>query len=120
MTNSIPTMISEYMAASDRGSVEAMIACFTDDAVVVDEDQEWRGRTRIREWRERVATAYEYTVEVRGAVPQGQIDGLERHDVHTRLEGNFPGGTVDLTNRFGLRDGYIARLEIFPTEANHA
>jgi len=29
------------------------------------------------------------------------------------LEGNFPGGTVDLTSRFGLRG--IARLEIVPT-----
>ena len=34
--------------------------------------------------------------------------------MYTHLEGNFPGGTVDLTNRFGLRDGLIARLEIVP------
>ena len=68
----------------------------------------------IREWRERVANAYEYTVEVRGAAARGQVDGVERHDVYTHLEGNFPGGTVDLTNRFGLRDGRIARLEIVP------
>ena len=79
-----------------------------------------RGRAEIREWRERVATAYEYTVEVRGAVPLGQVDGVERHDVYTHLEGNFPGGTVDLTNRFGLRDGSIARLEIVPTASAEA
>jgi hypothetical protein len=115
MTISLPTIISDCMAASDSGSVDASIVCFADDAVVVDEDQEWRGRPRIREWRERVANAYEYTVEVRGAAPRGQVDGLERHDVYTHLEGNFPGGTVDLTNRFGLRDGHIARLEIVPT-----
>ena len=117
MTNSLPTIISDYMAASDSGSVDGIVECFTDDAVVVDENQQWRGRARIREWRERVATAYEYTVEIRGVAPRGQVDGLERHDVCTHLEGNFPGGTVDLTNRFGLRDGRIARLEIVPTEA---
>ena len=116
MTNSLPTIISDYIAASDSGNVDAIIACFTDDAVVLDENQQWRGRLMIREWRERVATAYEYTVEIRGAVPRGNVDGLERHDVHTHLEGNFPGGTVDLTNRFGLRDGHIARLEIVPIE----
>jgi hypothetical protein len=115
MTISLPTIISDYMAASDGGDVDAIVACFTDDAVVVDEDQEWRGRPRIREWRERVATAYEYTVEIRDAVPRGQVDGLERHDVYTHLEGNFPGGTVDLTNSFGLRAGHIVRLEIVPT-----
>ena len=120
MTNPLPTIISDYMAASDSRNVDAIVRCFTDDAVVVDEDQEWTGRPRIREWRERVATAYEYTVEIRGAVPRGKVDGLERHDVHTHLEGNFPGGTVDLTNRFGLRDGYIARLEIGTTEASES
>jgi len=45
-----------------------------------------------------------------------EIDGLQRHDVYTHLEGNFPGGTVDLTNRFQLRNGRITRLEIAPTE----
>jgi hypothetical protein len=116
MTNSLPTIISDYMAASDAANLDAVVACFTDDAVVADENDEWRGRPRIREWRERVATAYKYTVDVLDVIPRGEVDGLERHDVYTHLEGNFPGGTVDLTNRFGLRDGLIASLEIVPTE----
>jgi hypothetical protein len=33
------------------------------------------------------------------------------------VEGNFPDGTVDLTNRVGLRDGRIASLEFVPTKA---
>jgi hypothetical protein len=33
------------------------------------------------------------------------------------LAGNFPGGTVDLTNRFGLRDDRIATLQMLPFEA---
>jgi hypothetical protein len=37
--------------------------------------------------------------------------------VHIHLEGNVPGGQVDLTDRFALRDGRIASLEIVPTEA---
>jgi hypothetical protein len=120
MTMSLPTIISDYMAASHQGNVEALLACFTDDAVVLDEDHEWRGGPRIRAWREGVATAYEYTVEVRGTVQRGQVDGLDRHDVYTHLEGNFPGGTVDLTNRFDVRDGHIARLEIVPTKAGES
>jgi hypothetical protein len=46
----------------------------------------------------------------------GETDDVERVDVYTHLEGNFPGGTVDLTNRFGLRGGRITLLEIVPTE----
>jgi hypothetical protein len=41
-----------------------------------------------------------------------EVDGAERHDVHVHLDGNFPGGQVDLTDRFALRGGRIARLEI--------
>jgi ketosteroid isomerase-like protein len=112
----LPTAISDYLAASDRGDLDAVVACFTEDAVVFDEDQEWRGHAGIRQWRDTVATAYEYTVEVRGADALGKAEGLQRHDVLTHLEGNFPGGTVDLTNRFGLRDERIASLQIVPVE----
>ena len=116
MTSSLPTIISEYLAATDRRDVDAVVACFADDATVLDEDREWHGHAGIRQWRTKVATAYEYTVAVQRTVALGEIDGVERHDVYTHLEGNFPGGTVDLTNRFGLRDGRITRLEIVPTE----
>ena len=116
MTMSLPTVVSDYLAASERGDLNALVACFTDDAVVLDEDHEWRGQAGLRQWREQVANAYEYTVEVRGAAEQGSGDGVQRHDVHTHLEGNFPGGTVDLTFRFGLRDDHIATLQIVPTD----
>jgi hypothetical protein len=112
----LPTIISDYFAASERYDVDAVVACFVDDAVVVDEDREWRGHAGVREWRDTVATVYEYTVEVCGATARGVVGGADRHDVFTHLEGNFPGGTVDLTDRFELRDGRIARLEIVPTE----
>ena len=116
MTNSLPTVIADYLAASDRGDLDALVACFADDGVVLDEDQEWRGQAGIRQWRQKVANAYEYTVEVRGAATQASVDGVQRHDVRTHLEGNFPGGTVDLTFRFGLRDDRIATLQIVPTD----
>ena len=116
MTNSLPTIISEYLTAADRGDVNAIVACFANNATVLDENQEWHGPAGIRQWRTQVATAYEYTVEVRRTVGLGTTDGVERHDVYTHLEGNFPGGTVDLTNRFGLRDGLITLLEIVPTQ----
>ena len=34
---SLPPVISEYLAASDRGDAEAVVRCFAEDAVVVDE-----------------------------------------------------------------------------------
>jgi len=114
---SLAPVISEYLAASDRGDAEAVVRCFAEDAVVVDEGREWRGMAAIRRWRATVATAYQYTVQVTGAEALGEADGLERHHVHVHLEGNFPGGEVDLTDRFALDAGRIASLEIVPAEA---
>ena len=116
-TGSLPPVISEYLAASDRGDDEAIVRCFAEDPMIVDEGREWRGTAAIRRWRATVATAYQYTVQVTGAEALGQADGAERHDVYIHLEGNFPGGQVDLTDRFALRGGRIARLEIVTTEA---
>jgi hypothetical protein len=120
MTFSLPTIISGYLAMFDRNDLDAVVACFTDDAVVLDQGDNVVGHADIRQWLEKVATAYERTVEVRGATALGTLDGLERHDVYTHLEGNFPGGTVDLTDRFGLRDGRIASLEFVLTEVAEA
>ena len=120
MTTSLPTIISDYLAAFDRRDLDAVVGCFTEDAVVFDEGKESHGHRAIRNWLETVATAYEHTVEVRSAAALGNIGGLERHDVYTHLEGNFPGGTVDLTDQFGLRDGRIASLTFVPTEAAEA
>ena len=116
-TGSLPPVIFEYLAASDRGDAEAIVRCFAEDAVVVDEGRQWRGTAAIRRWRDTVATAYQYTAEVTRAEALGDADGAERHDVHVHLDGNFPGGQVDLTDRFALRDGRIAGLEIVPAEA---
>ena len=118
MTTPLPTIISEYQAASDRGDFDAAVGCFTDDAAVIDQGQEVRGHANIRQWLKSAATEYERTVEVRGATALGTVDGLDRHDVFTHLEGNFPGGTVDLTDRFGLLHGRIASLEFVPTQAD--
>ena len=114
-SGSLPPVASNYLAASDRDDIDAIVACFTEDAVVLDENRHWRGADAIRQWRENVATAYEYTVAIIGSQALGELDGGQRREVYTHLEGNFPGGQVDLTNRFTLRGDLIGGLEIVPT-----
>ena len=114
-SGSLPAVVANYLAASDRDDIDAIVACFTEDAVVLDEDRHWRGAEAIRQWRESVATAYEYTVAMIGSQALSEVDGGQRYEVYTHLEGNFPGGQVDLTNRFTLRGDLIAALGIVPT-----
>ncbi len=115
--DALPPVIADYLAASERSDVGAIVACFAQDAVVIDEDRTWRGAAEVRQWRQSVATAYEYTAEVTGAQELGEADGVRRYDVYTHLEGNFPGGKVDLTDHFAVRGERIMCLEIVPTEA---
>ncbi len=56
----------------------------------------------------RDAGEYTYTIELTGAE---KIDD-EHYTAINHLEGDFPGGVVDLHFRFTLRDGRIARLVI--------
>jgi ketosteroid isomerase-like protein len=110
MTGTTPDVITAYFRAAERGDLDALVACFTDDAAVTDEGKTWRGHDEIRTWRVDVATVYEYTLEVLST----EAEEGDHYAVTTRLEGNFPGSPVDLVYRFVLRDGLINGLEISP------
>lgn len=100
--------IVQYFAAQSARDFAALVELFTDDAVVVDEDKTWTGKNEIREWRDKAASVYEYTTEVRSVKPAGKNNFIA--EVH--LEGNFPGGNVDLEYRFTVEGRRIQRLMI--------
>jgi ketosteroid isomerase-like protein len=103
-----PAVVARYYAVAEAGDVDAVLACFTADAHVHDEDRDYRGRAEIRSWREDVANRFTYTTEITKVEQLGE--GV--HLVHTHLEGDFPGGVVDLTQRFTVSGGLICDLEI--------
>jgi ketosteroid isomerase-like protein len=113
VTNQLPAVISRYFDADRVRDVDAIVNCFTDDAAVSDEGQTWRGHDKIRAWRTGPAAKFHYTIEVLDATAVGAPStASERHDVDTHMEGDFPGGQVDLTFRFAVRDGLISTLDI--------
>ena len=84
-----------------------MLACFAEDAVVVDEAQERRGHSMIREWIESSTTRHRVTADA--------IDVLERDGKTTvtcLLSGDIPGSPVKLRYVFSLSETMIMRLEI--------
>ena len=78
-------------------------------AVVIDERQEYRGRTAIARWKTEASAKFRYTVDRLGAHVSGN-----QTTVTGRVTGDFPGSPVDLQYRFTLEGDKIARLEIAP------
>ena len=107
MSDSAPDVVNRYFAALNGRDREGLLALFSPDAVVVDEGQTWRGTSEIRTWVDDFAFRFQYTAEVLDLGAAGDAGDVAR----VRLEGNFPGGTVELNVRFDLDGGQIRRLE---------
>ena len=52
MDTPVPDVVARYFEADARRDIDAVVALFTDEAVVIDEDRTWQSATRIREWRQ--------------------------------------------------------------------
>ena len=104
----LPKPIAKYFAA-DRGDANAVAECFTENAVVVDENHTYTGRQAIKRWKESATTRYKYTSKPIAAEEQSG-----KTVVTSRLTGDFPGSPVDLRYVFELDGDWIACLEITP------
>src|SRR5579859_523869 len=107
-TADLPDVITSYLEAHQARRLDAAIGSYTADASVTDEGKTYSGADEIRAWLARSASEYTYTMHRTAAE---KIDD-DHYDVTHHLEGNFPGGHVDLHFRFTLLHGRIARLVI--------
>ena len=94
-----PDVIAQYFKAQSDRDFDTLVGLFAKDGVVVDEGKMWSGSSGIREWREKAASVYQYTTELLGVQPVDENEYLAK----ARLEGNFPGGRVELDYRFHPR-----------------
>ena len=106
MTIDLPKPIANYFKA-DKKNGEAIVACFSDEAVVKDEGQTYKGLDAIKQWKANASTKYTYTVE-----PMFLRESEEQMIVIGLVAGNFPGSPVNLQYVFKLEGDKIAALEI--------
>ena len=106
----LPAVVATYQAAHDGHDVDAALSTFTQNAVVHDEDQDWVGPEQIRQWLVKTSTEYIFTRTLLGV----EFSGTDSWLVRNRLEGNFPGGVVELRYEFTVEGGLITRLSITP------
>jgi hypothetical protein len=100
----LPPPIVAYFAADTS---DAVAQCFSESAVVIDEQREHRGRPAIARWKAEATAKYHYTSEPL-AVDVSEPDVT----VTARVSGDFSGSPVNLQYRFTLEGASIARLEI--------
>ena len=104
----LPEIIRQYFDAHDRRDTDTALLTFATDAVVHDDGQEHLGHNEIRTWLSSASARYTFTRTLTG------VTALDAHTwlVTNHLEGDFPGGVVDLQYRFTLSQDHIDALTI--------
>ncbi len=110
MSAELPDVITRYHEAHDRRDTDAALATFGPEPRVVDDGHSYVGTDEVRTFLDTAAAEFTYTRTPLDAVDEG--GGFWRETSH--IEGDFPGGQVDLTYRFTIVDGLIAELVIAP------
>jgi hypothetical protein len=107
MSIKLPAPVSDYLVADAQKDLDKLSRCFTKDATVHDENQEYQGLEAIKSWKEQTTAKYQYVVEpMRTAVTEKNVR------LHARLTGNFPGSPAEVDYTFVLDNGKIASLDI--------
>jgi len=107
MTLDLPRPVASYLAAETARDPDMLARCFADDALVHDEDHDYRGLDAIRSWKREVQAKYQYVME-----PLGASVSEETVRLRVRLTGNFPGSPAEVTFTFTLANDKITALEI--------
>jgi hypothetical protein len=106
----LPAVVLRYQNAHDRRDADGALATFTPEAIVTDDGQTYRGLVEIRDWLSRASVEFTYT---RTLIDTVQVDD-STWLVTNHLEGDFPGGVVDLRYRFVISGGLLSELDIAP------
>lgn len=106
----LPETVQRYQEAHDRHDTDVALSTFAPDAAVFDDGKEFHGTDEIRTWLTTAASEWTFTrTLVSAAVVDDQTWLVVNH-----LEGNFPGGVVDLRYKFTLIGDLISELVIAP------
>lgn len=103
----LPKPIELYFAADNSNDPDALDACLTGDATVMDEAQTHRGLAAIKQWKIETKMKYGHTIEPFAVEQHGDITAVKG-----KVSGNFPGSPVLLEFRFRLSGDKIASLDI--------
>ena len=109
ITNDLPQVIADHVAARNQPDPQAFLETFAPDAILNDAQREFLGHDAIRAWAAKEIFGDNVTLEVQKAWehPSGII-------VHAKYKGDFDKTNLPdpliLTNYFVLKEGKISQL----------
>lgn len=106
MDPALPPAIAGFFEAHNTGQTAGLLSHFTADALVHDEERDYRG-DEIPAWLDEATAKYHQQAEVTGVTELGA-----ETIVTALVSGSFPGSPATLGYRFRLEDGRIAELRI--------
>lgn len=109
-TQELPPAVAAYFELMDAADKTPVVDVFSDDAVVKDDGHSYPGRESILGWLVGAASEYTTTSTLLSTHEDGSATVVLQ-----LLEGNFPGGRVELVHTFLIGpDGEIEALTIAP------
>jgi hypothetical protein len=111
MINDLPPLIEAFIRATNKHETDEFLAAMTDDAVITDEGQSYRGITAIKEWSDEKYIGAKVTLK-----PVGAVDRDGKIVVTVEVDGNFDKtGLPDpflMDFHFTVNDSRIAAINI--------
>ena len=103
----LPRIIDNYVNASNAHDVKCILACFSEDAVVHDEGEDFRMKEMIETWTVKTIDKYKFQFK-----PVSIKDDNTEVVVAVEVSGTFDGSPITLDYHFTIAGGEIASLTI--------
>ena len=103
----LPPLIRSYISASNAHDVDAIVACFANDAVVRDENAIQQGKAEIRRWAKETIEKYKFQFK-----PLSADERDTKTILSVEVSGSFPGSPITLDYHFTVANGKIQSVII--------
>ena len=103
----LPRIINDYINASNAHDVKSILSCFSDDAVVHDEEETLHGKKAVEGWITKTIEKYKFQFKpLRIKEDKGDVV------VTVEVSGTFDGSPVTLDYHFTIESDKILSLKI--------
>jgi hypothetical protein len=101
----LPIVITDLVKAQNNYDNVAYANCFSETALVFDEEKIHKGKIEIQQWIKKANEAYKTTMK--------PIEYLASKEIlKAEVSGSFPGSPIVLSYHFELKDRLIQSLKI--------